>query len=185
MPNATPVSGSIVGVAADGGHHFSKPEQREIVLVEGRGIEGDAHAGAFVRHRYLARLRPRSANLRQVHLIQSELFEMLRAEGYDLSVGKLGENITTAAIELERLPLGTLLRLGEHAAVELTGLRTPCVLIDRFRKGLKGRMINSASASPKFRCGVMAVVKAGGRVVPGDFATAVLPEAPFRPLPPL
>jgi MOSC domain-containing protein YiiM len=110
MPIAIPISGSIAGVTADRGHHFSKPTQRDIVLVEGHGVEGDAHAGAFVRHRYLARRQPRSPNLRQVHLIPSELFESLRVAGYDLSAGELGENITTAGLELERFPLGTLLR---------------------------------------------------------------------------
>ncbi len=41
-------------------------------LVEGHGVEGDAHAGAFVRHRYLARRQPHLPNLRQIHLIPSE-----------------------------------------------------------------------------------------------------------------
>jgi hypothetical protein len=40
-------------------------------------------------------------------------------------------------LDLERLPLGTRARLGPTATVELTGLRTPCVLIGRFRKRLK------------------------------------------------
>jgi hypothetical protein len=46
-----------------------------------------------------------------------------------------------------------LLGLGEHATVELTGLRNPCVLIDRFRAGLKSHMIGPAGTGPKFRCG--------------------------------
>jgi hypothetical protein len=48
------------------------------VFTEDIGVEGDAHAGLFVRHRYLARRSPRMPNLRQVHLIQSELLEALR-----------------------------------------------------------------------------------------------------------
>ena len=47
--------------------------------------------------------------------------------------GELGENITTAGLDLERMPLGTLIELGPTAIIELTGFRTPCVLIDRFR----------------------------------------------------
>ena len=112
------------------------PEGR-VLLVEGYGVEGDAHAGAFVKHRYLARRQPRLANLRQVHLIPSELFEALRLEGYGVGPGELGENMTTIGLELERMPLRTLIQLGPSAVVELTGLRTPCVLIDRFRTGLK------------------------------------------------
>jgi hypothetical protein len=52
------LEGAVVAVAADRGHHFSKPPQNWIVLVEGHGVEGDAHAGEFVRLRYLARRRP-------------------------------------------------------------------------------------------------------------------------------
>jgi hypothetical protein len=43
--------GRVIAVGADPGHHFSKPLQREILMIQGLGIEGDAHAGAFVRHR--------------------------------------------------------------------------------------------------------------------------------------
>ena len=105
----------MVAVAADRGHHFSKPPQDRIVLVEGHGVEGDAHAGPFVRHRYLARRRPRLPNLRQVHLIPSELFASLSEAGFEVAAGDLGENITTAGLDLERMPLGTLIELGPTA----------------------------------------------------------------------
>jgi hypothetical protein len=49
-------------------------------------------------------------------------------------------------IELERLPLGTLLQLGKAAVIELTGQRTPCVLIDRFQAGLKDCMIRTGKS---------------------------------------
>jgi hypothetical protein len=125
MPQAHALSleGTVVAVAADRGHHFSKPPQHRIVLVEGHGVEGDAHAGAFVRHRYLARRQPRLPNLRQVHLIPSELFASLLETGFEVVAGDLGENITTAALDLERMPLGTLVELGPTAMIELTGLR--------------------------------------------------------------
>jgi MOSC domain-containing protein YiiM len=105
------LEGTVVAVAADRGHHFSKAPQRDVLLVEGHGVEGDAHSGASVRHRYLARRRPHLPNLRQVHLIPSELFETIRGIGYDIRPGELGENITTAGLELERMPLGTLIGL--------------------------------------------------------------------------
>lgn len=38
---------------------------------------------------------------------------------------------------------------------------------------------------PKFRCGVSAVVKVGGRVLAGDAALAIVPHAPWRLLPAL
>jgi MOSC domain-containing protein YiiM len=177
--------GIVVAVASDPGHRFSKPVRDSITMIEDHGVEGDAHAGPFVRHRYLARRRPSLPNLRQVHLIRSEFFGELRALGYDVDPGDLGENVTTSGLDLERLPLGTLLSLGAFAVIELTGLRTPCVLIDRYRAGLQSRMFGAASTGPRFRCGVLGVVKADGLVVAGDNVAATVPQKPWRLLPAL
>jgi hypothetical protein len=83
------VTGRVVGLAFAELHRFSKSARRSLVLMEGLGVEGDAHAGPFVRHRHLARRRPKMPNLRQVHLIPSELFQALRADGYELRPGDL------------------------------------------------------------------------------------------------
>jgi MOSC domain-containing protein YiiM len=179
------IEGKVVAVAADRTHRFSKPLQDHIMLIPGYGVEGDAHAGAFVRHRYLARKQPRLPNLRQVHLIPSELFASLREQGFEVGAGDLGENIITAGLDLERMPLGTRIRLGPSAAVELTGLRTPCILIDRFRAGLKRKVLSSDKKGPPFKCGVLGVVHAGGRVAGGDSARVLLPDPPLRTLPSL
>ncbi len=180
-----PLEGRVVAVAADRGHHFSKPTRDRVILVEGHGVEGDAHAGAFVRHRYLARRRPRLPNLRQIHLLPAELFASLLEAGFEVAAGDLGENITTAGLDLERMPLGTLIKLGPTALIELTGLRTPCVLIDRFRAGLKRQVISSAETGPPFKSGVLGVVRAGGTVAAGDAARVRLPPCPFHALPAL
>src|ERR1700761_6737571 len=79
----------VVGLASARLHRFGKSARESLVLLEGLGAEGDVHARPFVRHRYLARRRPRMPNLRQVHLIPSELFEALRPDGYDLRAGDL------------------------------------------------------------------------------------------------
>jgi MOSC domain-containing protein YiiM len=50
----------------------------------------------------------------------------LRSVGYDVPPGDLGENLTMTGLKFERLPLGTLVKLGTTAVVVLTGLRTPC-----------------------------------------------------------
>lgn len=172
------LAGSVVAVSSSPTHGFSKAAKDRIVLVAGSGVEGDAHAGPYVRHRYLARRSPRLPNLRQVHLIASELLEELKGTGYEVHPGDLGENVTTAGIDLTCLPSGALIRLGETAIVELTGLRTPCVLIDRFRKGLKKAMISDRAGEPKFRCGVLGVFANGGTVAAGDKATVELPTQP-------
>lgn len=44
-------------------------------------------------------------------------------------------------MDLLALPVGTLLRLGEEAVVEVTGLRNPCLQIDNFRKGLLKQVV--------------------------------------------
>ncbi|WP_244437056.1 MOSC domain-containing protein [Bradyrhizobium japonicum] len=159
--------------------------QDGITLVKGHGVDGDAHAGEYVRHRYAARRHPRLPNLRQVHLMPSELFATVREAGYDIGPGQLGENITTAGLDLEKMPLGTRIELGPTAVVELTGLRTPCVLIDRFRTGLKRQVVSSAKTDPAFRCGVLGVVRAGGQVAAGDLARAILPDGCQKRLPSL
>jgi hypothetical protein len=175
--------GTVLSVASDPQHRFSKTRRNDINLIAGYGVEGDAHAGRKVQQRFLARTKPWLANFRQIHLMPSELFEDLRADSYSVGPGDLGENVTTAGVHLVALPLGTLLRLGQTAVVEITGLRTPCVLIDRFQKGLKQKMIKRDSGRPVFNCGVLGVITAGGRVTAGDVVKAELPCRPWKPLP--
>ena len=86
-----------------------------------------------------------------------------------------------------RLPRGTLLRLGAEAVVEITGLRTPCTQINGYRKGLQ-RMFwgpRDGKGKRERRAGVMAVVRAGGTVLPGDCVTVGLPPEPHLPLGPV
>lgn len=111
------------------------------------------------------------------------MFTALGEAGFDVRPGELGENITTAGVVLERMPLGTLIELGPMALIELTGRRTPCVLIDRFQAGLKRQVLSSAETGPPFKSGVLGVVRAGGMVAAGDTARARLPSSSFRPLP--
>ena len=153
-------------------------------LVAGVGVEGDAHAGATVQHLHQKRKDPSRPNLRQVHLIHSELFEVLRGHGFDVGPGDLGENVTTHGVDLLSLPEGAELHLGESAVVRLTGLRTPCVLIDRFCAGLMKELIADAAAK-KYLAGVMSVVTASGEVRPGDMVRVVLAEGVRRALVPI
>jgi MOSC domain-containing protein YiiM len=176
--------GVVVAVSAAAKHGFGKTTRLSIVLVAGYGIEGDAHYGSFVRHRHLARRNPRAPNLRQVHLIPSETLNALRGAGYDVGPGELGENITTAGLDLEKLPRDTELRIGVSARILLAGLRTPCVLIDRFQSGLKGRLMGDEPGS-LFKAGVMAIVTESGQIAARDPIRAILPAPPHCQLPPL
>jgi MOSC domain-containing protein YiiM len=109
------MQGTVVSVSSDDAHRFSKIIRQSVRLIEGYGVEGDAHAGRFVQHRHEANKASLTPNRRQVHLIQSELFEEMRGLGFVIAPGDLGENITTAGIDLLALPLGAKLHLGESA----------------------------------------------------------------------
>jgi MOSC domain-containing protein YiiM len=177
------MTGVIVAVCRSAGHTFSKAPQEHVRLVAGLGVEGDAHAGPRMRHRSRVKGADTPPNLRQVHLIQRELFDELAVEGHEVAPGELGENVTTAGIDLLALPRGTRIRLGDSAELELTGLRNPCVQIDRFQPGLMKRLVRRDGAGETHRrAGVMAVVVDGGTVRPGDALEITLPDGPREPL---
>ncbi len=178
--------GSVVAVARDGEHHFGKVRQDAIWLVEGRGVEGDAHFGRTVQHRSRVRRDPTQPNLRQVHLIHAELFEELAGRGFSVEPAQLGENVTTRGLALLDLPTGARLRLGADAVVEVTGLRNPCAQIDAFQDGLMKALLDRSPEGELIRkSGVMAVVLSGGAVRPGDAIAVELPEGPPVPLQPV
>ena len=177
------MSASVAAVSRSPTHSFAKPNVESIRLVAGLGIEGDAHAGETVRHRYHVKMDPTQPNLRQVHLIHAELFEELAAKGFNVEPGQMGENITTRGIDLLALPTGTRLHLGDSAVVELTGLRNPCVQIDRFQKGLMAAVLDRTGKGQIVRkAGVMGIVLTGGDVSPGNPIAVVLPPEPHRRL---
>jgi MOSC domain-containing protein YiiM len=176
----------VVAVARASAHAFSKPTRPVIRLLEGLGVEGDAHLGETVQHLSRRRRHPTEPNLRQVHLLASELFDEVHEAGHVVQPGALGENVTTAGVDLLRLPVGTVLELGSEAAVVLTGLRNPCRQIEDFQAGLLHQVLGrDADGSVQRRAGVMSVVRRGGDVRPGDPVRVVLPPGPHRPLAPV
>jgi MOSC domain-containing protein YiiM len=157
-----------------------------IRLVAGLGVEGDAHLGETVKHRSRVARDPTQPNLRQVHLMHAELLDELAVAGFRVAPGDLGENVTTRDLDLLGLPTGTLLRLGDTALVEVTGLRNPCVQLDKFQKGLMAATLDRDPQGNLVRkAGVMAVVREGGEVRAGDAIAVTLPPGPHRPLVPV
>lgn len=168
--------GSVVAVSRSAAHHFSKGAEPRITLIAGFGVEGDAHAGATTQHLYLVRKDPARANLTQVHLIQSELFDELR-DRFTVLPGELGENVTTSGVDLLTLPLGTRLHLGVSAVVEVTGLRSPCSKINAYQSGLMKALVAKGDDGAVIRkSGIMGVVLAGGVIEPGDSLRVELPS---------
>jgi MOSC domain-containing protein YiiM len=179
-------SGSVAAVAQSGTHSFSKPTVQAIQLAEGLGVEGDAHLGTTVKHRSRVRRDPTQPNLRQVHLIHGELHDELRARGFGVSPGDMGENVTTRGLDILALPAGTRLRLGSAATIEITGLRNPCSQLDDFMPGLMAATLDRDPDGNLIRkAGVMATVITGGEVRPGDPIAVDLPPEPHRPLAPV
>lgn len=177
---------SVLAVSCSASHSFSKPNAGSIRLVAGLGVEGDAHLGATVKHRSRVARDPGQPNLRQLHLIHAELHDELRAAGFDVGPGDMGENVTTRGVDLLGLPAGTRLRLGDSAVVEVTGLRNPCAQLDNFRPGLMAAVLDCDDAGNLVRrAGVMAIILSGGEVRPGDAIRVELPPLPHLPLEPV
>lgn len=176
----------VVAVSVSASHTMSKPNVESIRLMDGYGVEGDAHAGATVKHRSRVARDPLQPNLRQVHLVHAELFETLRGQGFDIAPGKMGENITTFGLDLLGLPAGTWLRLGTSAVVEVTGLRNPCAQLDAIQPGLMEAVLERDTRGNLIRkAGIMAVVVAGGVVSAGDPIHVELPAGLHSPLEPV
>ncbi|WP_333744595.1 MOSC domain-containing protein [Streptomyces ardesiacus] len=177
------MSAVVTAVSSNGTYSFTKPNRESITLLAGLGVEGDVHAGVTVKHRSRVAQDPTRPNLRQVHLMHEELFAEVGAEGFEVTAGDLGENITTRGIDLLGLPVGTVLRVGEEAVLEVTGLRNPCLQIDTFRDRLLKQVVGRDEAGNLVRkAGIMSIVRHGGTVRPGDAITVELPSEPHRPL---
>jgi MOSC domain-containing protein YiiM len=180
------MDGVVIAVSRSGAHTMSKPVQTSIRLLTALGVEGDAHAGATVKHRSRVAKNPSAPNLRQVHLIHAELHDELRSAGFELAPGQMGENVTTRGVDLLALPAGTRLHLGDTAIVELTGLRNPCAQLDGIQPGLMAATLGHDERGDLIRkAGVMAMVRVGGEVQPGDAVRVEFPPEPHRALQPV
>ncbi|SER63784.1 MOSC domain-containing protein [Lentzea xinjiangensis] len=178
--------GVVTAVSRNEEYTFTKPVRESITLLAGLGVDGDVHQGVTVKHRSRVAKDPTAPNLRQVHLIHAELLDELRGKGHDVEPGAIGENITTRGVDLLGLPTGTLLHLGPDAVVEVTGLRNPCVQINRFSRGLLKEVAGRGPGGELVRrAGIMSIVLTGGVVRPGDEIRVEPPAGPHRPLAPV
>ena len=180
------MGGVVEAVSLSGGHTMAKANRPSVRLLAGLGVEGDAHLGETVKHRSRVARDPTEPNLRQVHLIHAELHDDLRAQGFEVSPGEMGENVTTRGVDLLGLPAGARLRLGDQAVVEVTGLRNPCAQLDGVQPRLMAATLGRDTDGALVRkAGIMAVVLAGGEVRPGDAIAVEAPAGPPIPLRPV
>jgi MOSC domain-containing protein YiiM len=181
---------SMIGVVASVNvsptHTMAKPAQPAIHLQAGLGVEGDAHNGVTVKHRSRVARDPSQPNLRQVHLIHAELHDELAANGFPVEPGRMGENVTTRGLDLLGLPTGTRLHLGPTAVVEVTGLRNPCVQLERIHSGLMAAVLDRDEDGALVRkAGIMGTVLTSGDVSVGDEIRVEVPAPPHVPLAPV
>ena len=95
----------------------------------------------------------------------------------------MGENITTKGIDLLGLPRDSLLRIGDEAVIQITGLRNPCKQLDDYQKGLLSAVLDKTPDGELIRkSGVMAIVISGGTIKPDDFIKIQFPEKPHKKL---
>lgn len=173
-----------VGTSAS--HTFSKQGADSIELLAGLGVAGDAHAGMTVKHRSRVARDPSQSNLRQVHLLHAELLDELAGQGFRVTPGDIGENITTRGLDLLALPTGAKLHIGDTASIEITGLRNPCVQLDRFLPGLMQATLGRDGEGNLVRkAGVMGIVHVGGAVRIGDPIRVERPTGQQKPLAPV
>ncbi len=83
----------------------------EGLLIENHGLKDDAHAGDWHR---------------QVSLLAIESIQKIREKGLDVGPGDFAENITTTGIDLVNLPIGTKLKVGQEALMEVTQIGKEC-----------------------------------------------------------
>jgi MOSC domain-containing protein YiiM len=181
-----PMAGVVAAVSRSATHTMSKPNQDGVTLLTGLGVAGDAHLGETVKHRSRVARDPSQPNLRQVHLVHAELHDELRAAGFTVAPGQMGENVTTRGVDLLGLPRGARLHLGETAIVEVTGLRNPCAQLDHIHSGLMAATLGRDEHGNLIRkAGIMGIVLADGEVRAGDPIRVELPAEPHQPLQPV
>lgn len=175
---------TVIAVASDSGHNFSKITKPVITLIAGFGVKGDAHAGKTVQHIWDKARTPDAPNLRQVHLVHEEIFEELAEQGFNVRPGDIGENIVTRGVDLLNLPLRTKIEFPSGAAIELTGLRDPCKKLNKIQEGLIHKFVYKNEVGRRaVKSGVMSIVLKGGDIRPDDEIVVVLPDGPHKTLP--
>ncbi|MBT9175123.1 MAG: Cyclic pyranopterin monophosphate synthase [candidate division WS2 bacterium] len=123
----------------------------ELVFVEGRGIEGDAHAGPGDK---------------QVSLLSLESINKMKAKGVEVEPGSFAENVTVEGISVYLLPINTMLYLGKEVKLKVSRLGKECV-----NPCSIGKQVGDCVMP---REGIFAEVMDGGKVKKGDKIIAVV-----------
>ncbi|MBL4663319.1 MAG: hypothetical protein JKY22_07150 [Flavobacteriaceae bacterium] len=171
--------GKVMALSKSEAHTFNKYNCEKIMLLKGLGVQGDAHMGKTVKHLSRVKKDPTTPNLRQVHLIHSELFEELSEKGFTVNPGEMGENITTSGVDLLNLPKGSILKIG-ISEIMITGLRNPCSQLESIQTGLMKALLDKDKQGEIVRkAGIMGIIQIGGEINTGDVITVQFPAKPY------
>lgn len=154
MPARTS-DGRILAVSVSGRKGVKKTNVESGILVENHGLQNDAHAGKWHR---------------QVSLLAGESIEKIRSKGLDVLPGDFAENITTEGILLWALPVGTLLRLGDRALVEVTQIGKEC--------HNRCAIFHQVGDCVMPKEGIFVRILKGGTVQPGDTIASLVERPP-------
>jgi len=112
------VSGTVVGVCISSKKSVRKKNIGSGVLIDNYGLEGDAHADAETH--------------RQVSLLAIESIKKMQDMGAKVGIGDFAENLATEGINLLSLPIGSQIKVGMEAILEITQhgkvCHTPCAI---------------------------------------------------------
>ena len=137
--------GHIIAVCTSANKGERKTDIKAGMLLKGFGLEGDAHGGDWHR---------------QVSLLATESIAKMQAAGLDVGPGDFAENLTTRGLDLCSLPVGTRLRVGATALLEISQIGKIC--------HERCAIFYQAGDCVMPREGIFAVVLEGGPVATGD-----------------
>lgn len=140
-----PGPGTVTSVNLSAKKTVRKTRGTEGVLRVDHGFESDAHAGDWHR---------------QVSLLAQESIDKMVEKGLDVAAGDFAENITTSGIDLLALPIGSVIRVGDDALMEISQIGKVC--------HTKCAIYYQAGDCVMPKEGIFAVVRHGGTVRSGD-----------------
>ena len=135
----------IVSISTSRKKGTRKTQIKSTRLVPDHGLENDAHAGSWHR---------------QVSFLASEQIGIAQKQGLDVTFGDFAENIATTGIDWKSVPVGTRIKIGASALIEITQIGKTC--------HSKCAIYHQAGDCIMPREGVFGRVLKGGHIACGD-----------------
>lgn len=148
--NEHSAKGRIVAVSVSFKKGIKKNNIQSGTLIENYGLENDAHAGDWHR---------------QVSLLATESIDRIRKKGLDVKPGDFAENVTTEGLRLWDFPVGTQMKMGTEALVEVTQIGKEC--------HNRCAIFHQVGDCVMPREGIFARVLKRGEVKPGDIVQVI------------